>query len=378
MNGAIAQNFEGKTGIKMQPQAAVAFADFQTRFRTLLAGGEPPDVMRLNDDFLREVSDKSLTTDLTPFFEKSGLKMEDYFENLFNFSKLPSGQRALVVGAQVRCIFYNKTMFEKEGVSLPPTTWTPEGWKWENFLEAAKALTKGSEQYGALIINDTAYENTFAVNNGGEGIFSADGKKFALADPAGHEAIQWAADLSLVHKVSPKYGDIQADQAAQRLFTAGKLGMIMNSSSNVGYYNQNVKDFEWDLAPIPAKINQVQEGGVVLYVIPSKAKNPEQAWEYLNYAAGPEGGKVLAEAGLCVPVNKQAAQALKSPGEYPKNIKLLVEGADHNRIVNSTTATAAAVAIYRPQLQRVYTGEVTAEEALSSVRSQVEDAIAGD
>lgn len=377
MNGTIAQQFEAKSGVKMQAQASVAFGDFQTRFRTLLAGGAPPDVMRLNDDFLREVSDKSLSVDLTPYFTKSGLKMDDYFENLFNFSKLPSGQRAIVVGAQVRCIFYNKTMFEKEGIKLPPTTWTPGGWKWDDFLDAAKGVTKGNQQFGAVIIKDTAYENTWAVNNGGDGIFSTDGKKFTLADPVGYEAIQWAADLALKHKVTPKYGDIQADQAEQRLFTAGKLGMIMNSSSNVGYYNKNVKDFEWDIAPIPAKVNQVQEGGVVVYIIPSKAKNPDQAWEYLNYAAGPEGGKVLAEAGLCVPVNKAAAESLKSPGDYPKNIKLLVAGADHNRIVNSTSATAAAVAIYRPQLQRVYSGEITAEKALTSVRSQVEAAIAG-
>lgn len=376
MNGRIAEEFKAKSGITLQPQASVAFGDFQTRFRTLLAGGEPPDVMRLNDDFVREVTDKQLTKDLPPYFEKTGLNRDDYFP-IFDFAKLPGGQRAMIVGTQVRCIFYNKTMFEEEGVPLPPTTWTGEGWMWEDFLAAAKALTK-DDQWGAVITKDTAYENTFAVNNGGEGIFSADGKKFTLADPAGVEAIQWAADLALVHEVTPTYGDIQADQAEQRLFTAGKLGMVMNSSSNIAYYDQNVSDFEWDLAPMPARVNQVQEGGVVVYVIPDKAKNPDQAWDYLSFAAGPEGGRALAESGLCVPVHRAAADALTAPGEYPKNIKLLIEGADNGRVVNSTTATAAAVAIYRPQLQRVYSGEITAEEALSSVRSQVEAAIAGD
>lgn len=376
MNGSIAEGFKAQYGVTLQPQASVGFGDYQTRFRTLLAGGEPPDVMRLNDDFVREVTDKQLAKDLQPYFEESGLNRDDYFP-IFDFAMLPSGQRAMIVGTQVRCIFYNKTMFEKEGVTLPPTTWTKDGWMWEDFLAAAKALTKGGDQWGAVIIKDTAYENIFSVNNGGEGIFSADGKKFTLADPAGVEAIQWAADLALVHKVTPTYGDIQADQAEQRLFTSGKLGMVLNSSSNIAYYDKNVSDFEWDIAPLPGKVNQVQEGGVIVYIIPEKAKNPDQAWDYLNYAAGPEGGKTLAQSGLCVPVYRAAADALTAPGDYPKTIKLLVEGADNNRGVNSTTATAAAVAIYRPQLQRVYTGEVTAEEALSSVRSQVEAAIAG-
>lgn len=377
MIGTIAEGFKVKSAVTLQPQASVAFSDFQTRFRTLLAGGEPPDVMRLNDDFVREVSDKKLTKDLTPYFEKSGLDHAQYFP-IFDYAKLSSGQRAMIVGTQVRCIFYNKTMFKEAGVTLPPTTWTAEGWTWDDFLDAAKGLTKGSEQWGAVIIKDTSYENTFTVNNGGEGIFSADGKKFTLADPPGVEAIQWAADLTLKHKVSPSYGDIQADSAEQRLFTAGKLGMVLNSSSNIAYYHENVKDFEWDIAPIPARVKQVQEGGVIVYVIPEKAKNPDQAWDYLNYAAGPDGGRALAESGLCVPVYREAAGSLKAPGEYPKTIKLLVEGADHSSAVNSTSATAAAVAIYRPQLQRVYSGEISAQEALSSVRSQVEAAIAGD
>lgn len=375
MNGKIAEDFKAKSGVTLKPQAAVAFSDFQTRFRTLLAGGEPPDVMRLNDDFVREVSDKKLTKDLTPYFEKSQLNRDDYFP-IFDYAKLPGGQRAMIVGTQVRCIFYNKTMFEKEGVALPPTTWSADGWMWDDLLKAAKGLTKGTEQYGVEIFKDTSYENTFSVNNGGEGIFSADGKRFTLADSPGVEAVQWVADLSVRHKVQPKWGDIQADQSEQRLFTAGKLGMILNASSSIGYYTENVKDFEWEIAPMPAKVKQIQEGGVVVYVIPEKGKNPEQAWDYLNYAAGEAGGAVLAQSGLCVPVNKKAAESLKAPGKYPKNIALLVEGANHSQSVNSTTATAAAVAIYRPQLQRVYTGEISAQEALSSVRAQVEAAIA--
>jgi multiple sugar transport system substrate-binding protein len=374
LKGAIAEAWSKTSGKKLEAQASVSFADYQTRFRTLLAGGQPPDVMRLNDDFIGEISGKKLSKDLKPYFEKSNLNEADFFP-LFTWSKLPSGQRGLVVAQQVRVIYYNKTMFQKEGVPLPPTDWVADKWTWDDFLAAAQALTKGTKQFGAEIYADTGYEEIWARNNGGPGTYSEDGKKFTLADPEGVEAVQWAADLTLKHHVQPKWGDLKPDQAPQRLFVSGNLGMMLATSSSIAFFNDNVKDFEWDIAPIPAKQSQYQQGSVVLYIIPEKGKNPDAAWDYLNFAIGEEGGKFIAQAGVSVPINKKAAEALQSPGKYPEHIKLLSAGADHNKIVNFTGAGSAAVSLYRPQLERVYTGELTAAKALADIRPQVEQAL---
>ncbi|SDS64328.1 ABC transporter substrate-binding protein [Microlunatus soli] len=374
--GPIAKGFAAKSGVTLQPQASVAFADYQTRWRTLLAGGQPPDILEVNDDFVAEVTNKKLTQDLTPYLQKSKINTSDFFEKPFNFTKRGDTQRAMSIGSLARCIIYNKTMFKEEGIPLPPTTWTDDGWKWDDFLSAAKALTKGSTTWGAVVVKDTAYENTFCLNNGGVGTFSADGKKFTLADGPGVEALQWVYDLTLKHKVTPAYGDIQADGAEQRLFAGGKLGMLFAPSSAIAYYAENVKDFEWDIAPVPGNQHQFQEGGQIVYTIPEKAKNPDHAWDFLNYIISPEGGKVLAEAGLVVPINKKAAESLTSPGKYPKNIKLFVDAQDHSKPINFSAGTAAAVAIYRPQLQRAITGEITAKQALTAARSQVEAALA--
>lgn len=375
LKGAIAQAWSKQSGKKLEAQASVTFDDYQTKWRTLIAGGQPPDVMRLNDDFMGEVSGKHLSEDLKPYFQKSGLKTSDYFP-IFTWSDLPSGQRGLVVAQQVRVIFYNKTMFQKAGVPLPPTDWVSTNWTWDDFLNAATALTKGNEQLGALVFNDTGYEEIWSRNNGGEGTYSPDGKKFTLADPPGVEAVQWVADLTNKHHVQPKWGDVQPDMAGEMMFVAGKLAMMLATSSDVAYFTENVKDFEWDLAPIPAKVHQYQQGSVVVYIIPEKGKNPDAAWDYLNFAVGEAGGKFIAEAAVSVPVNKKAAQFLKAPGKYPKHIQMLSSGADHNKVVNFTTNGSAAVALFRPQLERVYTGELTAAKALGDIRPQVEQALA--
>ncbi len=374
--GDVRTAWQKKTGDTLKPQASVPFTDYQTRFRTLIAGGSPPDVMRLNDDFLRELTDKKSIRDLSAYIKHSDVDLGDYYANVYDFATFGTQRTAQIIGTQPRVIYYNKTMFQKAGVPLPPTDWTDEGWTWDDFLAAAQALTRGPDQYGCVVVKDTGYENTFSVNNGGEGVFSKDGHRFTLADPSGYEAVQWVADLALKHKVAPSWGEIQPDQAEQQLFAAGRLGMLFGASSGASYFQQNVHDFEWDIAPVPGKVRQQQEGSMIVTVIPTKAKNPDLAWDFLNYAAGPEGGAYFAKAGICVPVNKTAAQSLPATGQPPANVKLLAQAADHNSSVNSTTATSQAVAIYRPQLEKVYIGETTAKDALTSVRTQIEALIA--
>lgn len=375
INGPIREAFEKASGLKVTPQALVPFSDYQTRFRTLLAGGAPPSLMRLNDDFMREMSDKKTILDLNRYTRE--LDKSQYFENVFDFSDLPNGRAGLAVGTSPRVLFINKTMFEKKGVPLPPTTWTSDGWTWNDYLETAKALT-GDGDYGTVLVKDTAFENTWSTNNGGEGIFSEDGRRFTLADSEGIEAMQWAADLALKHQVAPTWAEIAPDQEEQRMFASGRIGMFFSAMPVAGYLADNVTDFEWDIAPIPAKVNQYSEGSMVVMVIPEATSNPDDAWEFLKFITGEEGGTFFAERRTCVPLHRAAADALvsSSAGTAPENVQLFIDGADHNRSVNSTTATAAAVAIYRPQLQRALIGEISAKEALTSVRDQVEAELA--
>ena len=373
--GQIKTDFEAASGLTVTPQASVPFDDYQTRFRTLIAGGSPPDLMRLNDDFLREMSDKETIMDIEPYLSESGVDTADYFEGVLDFTALPNGRAGLAIGALPRVIYFNKTLFEEKGVPLPPTTWTSDGWTWEDFLETARALTS-EDTWGACVVTDTAYENTFAVNNGGAGIFSEDGRSFALADPEGVEALQWVADLALVHEVAPTWAEVSGDDAEQALFVGGRLAMLFSSMSISGYLSENVTDFEWDIAPVPGNVNQYSESSMALMVIPTSAANPDGAWEFLQYITGPEGGQAIAENRVGVPLSRTAAEALV-PGEAgPANIHLFTEAANNNQSVHSTTATAAAVALYRPELERALIGEITVEEALTGAREQVEAALA--
>ena len=371
--------FQEQSGITVTVQPTPT-QDYDTKFRTLLASGAPPDIMRINDDFVRGYSQAGQLLDLQPFIDESGLNPDDYNQHPFNFPVQPDGAHtAWSIGTQPAIIFYNKTMFEEAGVELPPGEWDAEGWTWDDFLETAKQLTDAdAQQWGALVSDDTSSETIYTVNNGEEtGIYSTDGTEFTLANPKAIEGIQWIADLSCKHEVQPPWSQLQQDDAGNKLFAAGRVGMIERTFGVASYFHQNITDFEWDVAPIPAKESRTTIATLIVFCIPKDASNPEAAWEFFNFLGGPEGGRIFAEAGEFAPVYTEAMDLLKPVDGTPAHLNLIREAVANSTNENFGVYIPQARLVYRPQLDIIYTCEKSAEEVLTSIRPEVEDALAG-
>lgn len=372
--------FQEQTGITVNVQPAPT-QDYETRMRTMLASGAPPDIMRINDDFVRGYSLAGQLLDLNPYIEQSGLDPSEYNEHPYRFPIQPDGSHtAWTLGTQPAMIFYNVTRFEEAGIPRPPGTWTGENWTWDDFLEAARALTNAENQlWGALVFDDTSSETVYPVNNGEEsGIYSEDGTEFTLANPLAVEAIQWITDLSCVHEVQPPWSQLQQDQAGNQLFASGRLGMIQRTYGTANYFRQNVSDFEWDVAPVPANVNQTTIATLIDFCIPREANNPDGAWELLKFLGGPEGGRIFAEAGNFVPANKAAAEEFQAADGVPEHIGLVTEAVEHSTNENFSQHVERARQMYRPQLDLIFSCQQSAEEVLTSVRDDVESALAGE
>ncbi len=372
--------FQEQSGITVNVQPTPT-QDYETKFRTLLASGSPPDIMRINDDFVRGYSQAGQLMDLRPFIEASGLNNDDYNQHPFNFPLQPDGSHtAWSIGTQPAMIFYNKTMFEEAGVKLPPGEWTGEGWTWDDFLETARQLTNADEQqWGALVSDDTASETIYTVNNGEKtGIYSEDGTEFTLANPKAIEGIQWVADLSCVHEVQPPWSQLQQDDAGNQLFAGGRVGMIQRTFGTASYFHQNVADFEWDVAPVPAKESQTTIATLIVFCIPKDATNPEAAWELLNFIGGPEGGQIFAEAGEFAPVYTETMGMLQPVDGTPAHLDLIRDAVANSTNENFSVNIPQARLIYRPQLDLIFGCQQSAEEVLTSIRPDVEAALAGE
>lgn len=370
---SVVDAFQKESGIKVTVQPVPA--EYDTKFRTVLASGAPPDLVKINDDYVKGISASGALLDLRELIEKEKVDTSKFEENLYNFPKQEDGSHtAWVIGHSPRLIFYNPAMFKAAGLPLPPTSWSADNWTWDDFQETAKKLTIPGKQYGALVYLDTGFEQTFSVNNGNkDGIYSSEGTKFTLADPKGAEAVQWATDLTCKAKVQPAWGDIQGDNADLQMFAQGRLAMMFAQFSVVPYLEQAVKGMTWDVAPPPAgPAGQLTESSVMTYAIPKKAKNPEAAFKLLTYLTSKEGGELFAKGKQWLPMNKDALSALAGP---PQHIELFKEAVGHSTLPNQTLDTLGARQIYRPALEKVYNCESQASSVLQSVKAQVEKII---
>jgi multiple sugar transport system substrate-binding protein len=372
------QAYEKQSGTTVTVQPAVT-AEYDTKMRTLLAGGSPPDVMRINDDFVRGFSEQGALLDLRKYIENDKLDASEFAREAFEFPVQPDGSHtAWVIGYQPRLIFYNVDLFKEAGVPLPPTTWTADNWNWEAFADRAKKLTVPGKRWGALVYLDTGYEQTFTVNHGSEtGIFSKDGSQFTLPGAKEVEALQWATDLTCRDKVQPPWSLLQQDNAATQLFAQGKLAMMYATFGTVPYLRSTVKNFTWDVAPPPGDVQQLTESSVIVFTIPKTAKNPDQAWALLKFLASEEGGRILLQGGSFTPINNKAAAGLAAGGKAPANIALFGEAAKHLTATNQTKNTLGARELYRPALDAAYNCEKPVGEVLQQVKPQVDAALKG-
>ncbi|SDS39422.1 ABC transporter substrate-binding protein [Microlunatus soli] len=366
-----------ETGIKVSFQAPVSYDDYTTRFRTVLSGKNPPDVVRCDDDFVAQFAAEGALADLTPMIKAQHFDAGTVTADLYDFTKSKDGQYALAIAIQPRLIYYNKTLFEKKGVPLPPGQWTDKGWKWSDFLAAATKITDPAKKvWGCMILNDVGFEQTFSWNNGGEGTFSKDGKRFTLADQQGIEAMQWLGDLTNKYKVQPSWGAIQQTNSGESMFVSQKLGMYFAGSGSVPYFQENADGFEWDIAPVPGQARQNTAGAMIVYAIPAKSTKQAEAFQFLSYLVGDQAGKLYVKENAFVPSNKAAAATVTgTTGKSPEHYGMLPDAVAANHARNSTPATAEAAATYQPPMQQIWTGEKTAQEVLTAVRGKVEDVL---
>ncbi|WP_020576932.1 ABC transporter substrate-binding protein [Actinopolymorpha alba] len=370
--------FTEKTGIQVKIQYTPTMTNYWAKTRALLGSGNPPDLMRVDDDNIPTYAATGQLLDLRTYLKRDKLEPSTYFPVVYEMGRQADGSfPAWSVGIQPRVIFYNRTMFERAKVPLPPTTWTADGWTWDDFLDRARQLTTPDGRWGAALLQDSGYEIIHPVNNGGEGPFSADGKKFALADPAAIEAVQRVADLSCEQRVQPQWTTLKQPDRANQMFVGGQLAMIESTSTFTAYASQNVKNFEWDIAPVPAIKKQMTYGSQLTWCIPKRAANPDAAWDLLRFLSEGEGAALFAKTNFFVPGAREAAALLKPNDKPPAHVGLFVDAAEHSALPGKIKGAEGAKNIYRPALDDVYNCKAAASDVLPPLRQQVENAMRG-
>jgi multiple sugar transport system substrate-binding protein len=237
---------------------------------------------------------RALLLNLQPFLEgNEDLPLEDFYPQALSAFRWEGELWGLPAEGNVYLMVYNKALFEAAAVPYPRT-----GWTIEDFVSTAQALTTGEgdeKQYGFVsYLGETMDLDFFLEQQGVELIdYDTDPPTIRFDDPATVEAVQWYADLALVHGVKPALPinaystDIAGYQERMSLISAGRAAMWTSYGNMLisGLSYLLADDFEYGFAPMPLTPEGKGYGQLSFsgYFITAEAAHPRACWDWLIF-----------------------------------------------------------------------------------------------
>jgi multiple sugar transport system substrate-binding protein len=360
---------------RRRPQAQIALVhvpgqgDYRKRLGVDFAAGTPADIVLLNYRRYAAFAAKGALEPLGPYLARSTVIREtDFYPQAMEPYRWHGTLMCIPQNLSSLVVYYNRDLFDRHGVS-PPT----DDWTWDDFLHAAKALTrdtKGSgriDQYGLGTEVSLFRLAPFVWQNGGELVDrTAAPTRLALDSPAAREAVQWFVELQTWHRVVPDAVEEKAESSESR-FLNGRLGMFLNSRRGVPTY-RTITSFDWDVVALPRRR---QRAGILhadAYCMPKAAKNKAETWAFIEYANSPDGQRTIAASGRTVPSLRQVAEspAFLDPGSRPRSSRVFLSEIPYIRAVPVTGGWADVEDLAGEELARAYYGRASVDDILAT------------
>lgn len=267
------------------------------------AGGNPPDLFDCyGPGQLRIFAKKGALLDVTDYCKRDKVNLKDIWPQCNGSIYYKDRVYAIPTNVGAVVLFYNKKLFDKEGIPYPDSTWT-----WDKFLEAAQRLTKIDPEKKRYVQFGTGFDwlDSFLPWQYGTSYYSKDGKKCICDSEKYKKAIKFMNDLRYKYHVTPTPSEMQSIASAQgwgqgelNLFSAQSLAMFFCTRYAI-ISLRKMKDLEWGIAPVPYLKGEkrVTYFGARSSVISSKSKHPEEAFKFLKFLLTKDYNETIAHGG---------------------------------------------------------------------------------
>ena len=388
--------FEEKTpGVKVNPILVPGGQEYITKLDLLIASGDPPAIYApFSDRGYRYYAAKGLSQELDTFVARDKVNLQDSHADGLKGCRWKGQLMALPLDLWPHLVFYNRTIFTEAGVPDLSTDWNDREWTTDKYQELAAKLTKqqgdqtvqfGSDVYlrgwpaGWVHGGDWFPANTYETGVCAEFV----GDK----DPRVASGVQWTADLITKLHYAPTPAEAQQVQAsAPVLFMSGKVGMGVTNIGRLSRY-ATIKDFAWGVGVMPRPPKGEPRRHHVWIDFWSMIKGPknlEGSWQLLKFMVSPEAQRIYPiEYGPMSSLNSLASEwadyhKKSLPNLSAREFQAIAEAPRYevidpeNWTVNFSQINAEAL---QPELDKVYLGQVTAEQAIKSMAPRVRQII---
>ncbi|HBF39326.1 MAG TPA: hypothetical protein DDW50_18655 [Firmicutes bacterium] len=361
--------------IKVEP-IAVGYNDYHTKLLTLIAGGQAPDVMRLDSFYFADFMRVKALKDITKLVKRDHINVKAYYQAGLVDSMYKGRYYGLPWSTAPYYMVINLKMFKDAGIAVPQNDW-----KWNDFIKISKALTKGKgieRQYGFADDFQMFHLLPWIWGEGGD-IFDKSRTKFTLNNKAAVNRIQQLADLCK-QDVFPDPAQFPTAEVLNRWMVNNKVAMRIGSALEL-ISLQNVKDFEFEVLPFPG--GSVSASTTIFKSntvgISASTKKAEAAWTFLKFlrAPGTRGEVLYMQARRMPPTvdNPELWKIFADPTKSPRKIAEVTQvcASKYGHALPLRTGWLEIQGLLNPEIQMVFAGQKSASEAMKEIAPKVNE-----
>lgn len=359
--------FQQETGINLEITAITSAADLQKQLTTLAVSGDLPDVVTLDRYVIPSYADMGILMDVTDL-ASADLDLSQYYEGPLEGCKNEDRLYGIPFVANCLAVYYNKTLIEAAGQSVPEA-----GWTWSDYEALAKAVSDpGAGYYGAVMSGSGDNDGGFQFY---PWLWSAGGSAFEADTDAAREALTFLRGLIDEGAMSPEISNWTQTDASNQ-FAGGKAALFTGGSWHLSAFQKNISDFEWGVVPYPVNDNTGMSvsclGGYGI-CITEGSENVDAAWELIKFMQSPDVMGYWNEASNYIPVRKDVAEASEYFSSSDNLISVYTASMDTAQSRGPHAKFVDIDACWQGIFQEVYTGVATPDEAIEKYASQIED-----
>lgn len=334
--------------------------------------GDLPDVTFQGLNLVRGLVDRDIAVPLDPFIARDGgADKLGYDAGMLRAGGVNGKTFGIPFAVSTPIIYVNADLVRATGVDIDafPT-------RWEDIVALGKKIEDPARNiigfYCQWDITGNWMFQSLLFANGGR-MTSPDEKSIAFDQPSGMAAL---TTLELFAKA--KMPNLPSSQA-RPAFIAGKIGILADSSSNLGAAARQIgKSFELRTLrfPLGAADGRLPAGGNLAVMLSKDPEKQDAAWKYIRFATGPVGQTIMARHTGYLPSNSIAINTPELLGDFYKANTVFQASIAQVPLLTSWYAfpgpnAVKIIDVIKRHTEAVVTGKKTAAETMPAMTADV-------
>jgi multiple sugar transport system substrate-binding protein len=339
-----------------------------------------PDVIVADRPKLPQDAANNIYTDLQEMATRDGITGQEFWPFTWQQTLYQGDTYGLPFETDVRVMFYNKNAFTDAGLdpNNPPKTW-------DELMAAADKLDKKNpdgtySQIAFFPLIGNVDPQIWGYTNDVDWV--TEDQQLKIDDPKAVETLNW------VKKWVDRYGGWEAIQAFRATFQSppndafmsGKVAMMVDVNgyaSQLNFYNPKYTGadgksnrLDWAVSDMPYNTSPGSWSGGFALSIPKGADGADAAWEFMKCASGPQGAASWSRDTYAMSANIEGAHDPALLGDpvwqfFLKAMDYSTGGVFLEKYPNWSEQLSQ-------RYEKVWTGELTAEQALKEAQDAVQ------